>query len=132
MLTDVEFSKVKEIFKQVLGMFEYVDDKSFWNTPEHWEDPKYIAQQIETGKVEGDCDNFALACRYLLNQAKVPNRIAMCLTEDGEGHLVCEAEGWILDNRQTRVRSWGELPYKWLKISGYKVGEPWHQIAAQT
>ena len=53
----------------------------------------------------------------------------MCFTEDGEGHLVCEAEGWILDNRQSRVRSWGELPYKWVKISGYKVGDPWREIA---
>jgi predicted transglutaminase-like cysteine proteinase len=130
MLTETEFTKVKETFAYVHSIFEYVDDQTWYGHPERWEDPKYIAQQIEAGAIKGDCDNFALACRYILNQARVPNRIAMCVTETGEGHLVCEAEGWILDNRQTRVRSWGELPYQWIKISGYKPGQPWHEITA--
>jgi predicted transglutaminase-like cysteine proteinase len=129
-LTDEQFKVVKKVFDQVSGMFEFVSDQNWWKTPEHWEDPQYIEQQLQAGKIQGDCDNFTLACRYLLNQHKVPNRIVMCNTEDNEGHLVCEAEGWILDNRQNRVRSWGELPYTWVKISGYHVGDPWHEVAA--
>lgn len=128
MLTETQFATVKHIFNDVTAMFEYVTDQDWYNNPEHWEDPKQIEAQLLEGKIVGDCDNFALACRYLLNHEKIPNRIAQCLTEDGESHLVCEAEGWILDNRQTRVRSWGELPYTWVKISGYKVGEPWREI----
>ena len=130
MLTDLEFAKVKHTFEYISSIFEYVTDQSWYGQPERWEDPKYIVQQLEAEKIQGDCDNFALACRYLLTRARVPNRIAMCYTEDNEGHLVCEAEGWILDNRQTRVRSWGELPYAWVKISGYKVGDPWREIAS--
>lgn len=129
MLTDVEYTKVKHTFDYVHSIFKHSSDPVFFEQHEYWEDPKFIVQQLETGEVFGNAKIFALVCRYILSKAKVPNRIVMCLTENGETHLVCEAEGWILDNRQTRLRTWGALPYKWIKISGYQLGEPWHEIA---
>jgi predicted transglutaminase-like cysteine proteinase len=131
MLTDEQYAVIRKTFDHVLSIFEYAKDIDVYNVLEHWEDPTQIRKQLDEGKIVGDCDNFALACRYLLNQANIPNRLVMCSVE-GEGHLVCEVDGWILDNRQTRVRSWGELNYTWLKISGYKAGDPWHEIAAST
>ena len=130
MLTDVEYAKAKQTFNYVHSIFKFIDDPIFFEQHESWEDPKFIVHQLETGSIIGNSKVFALSCRYILNRAKVHNRIAVCYTEDNEVHLVCEAEGWILDNRQTRVRSWGELPYSWVKISGYKVGDSWHEIAA--
>jgi len=128
MLTDIEYAKAKETFDYMHSIFKSTDDPVFSESHEHWEDPKYLTHQLESGHLTGGPKVFALACRYRLNLAKVPNRIAYCKTEEGDSHLVCEAEGWILDSRQPRIRSWGELPYEWIKISGYHVGEPWHEI----
>lgn len=130
MLSEAELVVVKGVFNTVLGMFDYQTDETIWGKEEHWEDPAYIASQITTGKIAGDCDNFALACRFLLYKYEIHNRIAFCMTETNEGHLVCEAGGFVLDNRQTEVIPWDKLPYKWIKISGYKVGEPWKNITA--
>ena len=129
MLTDVEYAKVKQTFDYMHSIFKPTDEPVIFESHEHWEDPKYLMHQLETGHISGGAKVYALACRSILSKAKVPNRIAFCKTEEGTDHLVCEAEGWILDSRQVRLRSWGELPYKWIKISGYSIGEPWHEIA---
>ena len=49
--------------------------------------------------------------------------------ETGGGHLVTEVEGWILDNRHAWPISRDDLPYEWVRISGYEPGDPWHEIA---
>lgn len=130
MLTQKQLDVVKSVFETVRKSFTYRSDPEVWQREEHWEDPAFIASQLTKGEIIGDCDNFALACRYLLFSYNIPNRIAFCLTETGEGHLVCEAEGYVLDNRQTMVVPWKSLPYKWIKISDYKVGGPWRNITA--
>ena len=59
-----------------------------------------------------------------------PNRLVYVKTETGEGHLVCEVDGWILDNRQPRVTERDLLPYQFISISGFKPGEPWCEVLA--
>ena len=79
----------------------------------------------------GDCEDFALAVRKLLNDRKIPSRLVVCRTERGERHLVVEVHGWVIDNRLPKVLSRDALPdYKWLYISGFNPGEPWTKIAA--
>lgn len=130
MLTEKQLTVVEAAFNTVSNMFTYKTDAMVWQREEHWEDPAFIADQLARGEIIGDCDNFALACRYHLFQYDIPNRIVFCLTETGEGHLVCEAEGYILDNRQTKVMPWKSMPYKWIKISDYKIGGPWRNVTA--
>lgn len=128
MLTNLQLLEITNIFNRVQGIFTYRSDPELWLREDHWEDPIQLLDQLTKGEIIGDCDNFALACRFLLLQANIPNRIAMCLTESGEGHLVCEAEGYVLDNRQSTIMAWKSLPYKWIKISDYKIGGPWRNI----
>lgn len=130
MLTREQIVTVNDVFKKVKSIFIYKSDADIWGKEEYWEDPTIIADQLIHNQIIGDCDNFALACRFLLFEYNIPNRIAFCVTEEDEGHLVCEAGGYILDNRMPRLMQWKEMPYKWLKISDFKIGGPWREIKA--
>ena len=79
-----------------------------------------------------DCDGFCLACRKLLRDKNIPSRLVYCEVEDIDeafGHLVVEVDGWILDNRQSSVKSNSRIyGYRWLRISGYEPGDDWREI----
>jgi predicted transglutaminase-like cysteine proteinase len=106
----------RKIHKLVKEHFIWKSDQEIHGVPEHW---KSYADEVEQGQVfYDDCDAFSLSCAELLTRqeadpAKV--RIAFCRTETGGGHLVCVAEGWVLDNRQRDIIKWDKLPYKWVK-----------------
>jgi predicted transglutaminase-like cysteine proteinase len=128
MLTQEQVRIVNGVHRRIFGMFTYKTDLEKYKVLEHWADVTDLSLQISSGRLVGDCDDFALACRYLLNEAGVPNRLVFCVV-DGEGHCVCEAEGYILDNMQTSVVRIDQLPeYKFIKMSGYKPGDPWTLI----
>ena len=63
-------------------------------------------------------------CREL----NIPNRLVFCQTETGGYHLILEVNGYVLDNRYPKVMKNNEVPYKWMRISGYNSGDPWHEI----
>lgn len=129
MLTDAQVKVIHEVHARVFKMFTYKTDAEKYRVLEHWADVTELKEQLQAGKLIGDCDDFALACRHLLNEAGIPNRLVFCVVE-GEGHLVCEAEGYVLDNRQTEVVRVDRLPdYEFIKMSGYKKGDPWTLIA---
>lgn len=129
MLTDAQLEVVRKVHARVFRIFTYKTDLQKYRVLEHWADVTELKEQLDKGELIGDCDDFALACRQLLNEAGIPNRLVLCVVE-GEGHLVCEAEGYILDNRQTKVMRVDEMPdYKFIKMSGYKKGDPWTLIA---
>jgi predicted transglutaminase-like cysteine proteinase len=129
MLTEEQVKIVQRVHARVFKIFEYKTDKEQHGLIEHWHDPAMIKAALENGRLVGDCDDFVLTCRHLLWEQNVPNRLVLCADENGDGHLVLEAEGYILDNRQTKVRTIDELPYRWIKMSGYKAGDPWTEIA---
>ena len=113
------------LFKSVKARFKYMEDRRNpyqFNRVEHWLEPEYL-----DGVIQGDCEDFALACRKLCRAAEIPSRLWHCTTENGEAHLVLEAGGWILDNRQSHVRANQSLPYRWNAISGFEPGDPWHK-----
>lgn len=112
-----------EIHSRVINTFQFKDDRG-----EEWRMPPsdYNGSQV----IKDDCDGFCLAARALLRKANIPSRLVYCEVEE-RGHLVVEAEGWILDNRQSIVVSntlLKVLGYKFIQISGYAPGEPWRLI----
>lgn len=113
------------IHARVFEGFTYTTDEEQYGVMEDWRIPS------DVDKVSDDCDGFALACRFLLRQENIPNRLLVCLTETNEWHLVCCVENYILDNRQTKVKTIKQLQrlgYKFRYISGYEKGEAWHEI----
>ena len=125
----LELSELKKRHKRVFSNFDYKFDSDQYGEAEKWVLPK----ESFTGStpIVGDCEDFALACRKLCNDAGIQTRLVVCMTESGEGHCVLECQGWILDNRYNKVMSRDKLQtigYKWLAISGFTPGEDWHKI----
>lgn len=122
---------IQKTFDQVRSLFIYLPDKEQF--PDKFDDWQSYAKQIEAGSVfKDDCDGFALTCAELLVKRLFPAeliRIAMCKTETGEGHLVCIADGFLLDNRQRDIWTWGQVPYEW--ISSMIMSDPgvWRKMA---
>jgi predicted transglutaminase-like cysteine proteinase len=106
----------RKIHKLVKEHFIWKSDMEIHGVPEHW---KSYADEVEQGQVfYDDCDSHSLSCAELLiRQGADPTkvRIAFCYTETGGGHLVCIADGWVLDNRQRDIIRWDKLPYEWVK-----------------
>ena len=110
--------------------FNYTSDILQRGMPEHWVDVDELSglDQMARGTFKDDCDGYALACRHQYRKVSIPNRLVFCQTETGEYHLVLEVEGWILDNRRRWVIDRGHCEYKWISISGYEKGDPWHEV----
>ncbi len=95
----------------------YIDDSAKHGVPEYWE----IA-------LRGDCEDYALWCRQELAKRGIAADLVLCFTETGEAHLVCSVDGWILDNRHTRVKRRDSLRYQWLRIG--KPDGKWYEIVS--
>lgn len=120
---------VDQIHKLVFSNFTYKTDKKQYGELEYWVQPDDSYTGHET--IVGDCEDFALACRKLCDDNCYASRLVFCKTELDEGHLVLEVDGFILDNRMTKVVTNTYLKrkgYKFLSISGYKPGDPWRKV----
>lgn len=126
---NVDRRKLAQVFAAAQASFRHCSDTTAYHASEYWVAPAEIRAQIDSqGFILGDCDDFASLCVTLARKLQMPARFVLCLTETDESHLVCEVDGWILDNRQDTVRARDDLRYVWLAISGYNKGEPWHSI----
>jgi len=122
-------TRLQQVCTQVHSRFCYVPDILAWGKSEYWANPKEMAAQASTdGIVRGDCDDFALMCRAILDVKGIENHLVFCKIETGEYHLVCEASGWILDCRYQQVVPHELLDYQWISRSGTHPGEAWHLI----
>lgn len=120
----------KAVHKQVFKNFTYKTDLEQYGELEKWVMPDFSYDGSQ--KLVGDCDDFALACRKLLRKKGIKTRLVYCIDELGEGHLVLEASGYILDNRQTKLVTNRELVkkgYKFVAISGFESGDDWYKLA---
>lgn len=114
---------LKQVFHSVKSHFQQRPDQG-----EEWLMPpvNYDGRQL----LRDDCDGFCLACRSLLRRLDIPSRLVYCQVA-GADHLVVEANGWILDNLQRTVVPNTLLTaqqYRWMRISGFHPGDPWHEI----
>lgn len=127
----VDFRQLHGLHHFALQHFAYADDVRTHGCADYWMSPDEIREQLAShGLLLGDCDDFAALCVMLARQQGLPARFVFCQAETGEYHLVCEVEGWILDNRQMDVIARDDLDYTWLAISGYAAGDPWRIVAA--
>jgi predicted transglutaminase-like cysteine proteinase len=116
---------LQKVFDQVGNCFIYTPDKEQFPTLNYdvWDSH---ADDVEQGKVfKGDCDDYAMTCAELLvrgDMAPEDVRIAFCVTEMGDGHLVCIGENFVLDNRQRNVWEWDRIEYTWEK--SMKMSDP--------
>jgi predicted transglutaminase-like cysteine proteinase len=117
------------VFTQAKSLFVYESDQVCFGKPEYWAALPELERGLQaTGKVEGDCDDFASWCVGQLRAQGIEARYVVCKVETGEWHCVCESDGLILDNRQPAVMHYFALPYTWYSVSGYQAGDPWHLI----
>ena len=116
-----------DVFKRVKDGFTYVSDEENHGTKEDWRFPENV------DSFEGDCDDFAIACRMLLKEKGYSCRLVFCKTETGGGHLICTIGKWALDNRMKSPVGLtfltGIKGYNLISISGLNPGDRWHGIA---
>jgi predicted transglutaminase-like cysteine proteinase len=123
------YDELNRVMHEVLNNFVYESDMAVWKKDEYWATPKEMYKHRKAdGKVHDDCDGFALMCREKLDAMGIENHLIYCKVETGEGHLVCEVDGYIFDCRQSDVQLNQDLPYQWISRSGTKAGQPWHLI----
>jgi len=122
-----------KIHKDVLSCFTYVSDKEQYGKIEHW--TSHAVAVTENKEFSGDCDDFALTCAELLIKGGVPKNevsIIYCLTEEGDGHLVCgyylDAKTWILDNRRAYVYVWDGRSYTWKYFMKFSEPGEWYDV----
>jgi len=113
------------IHRNVFRHFKYETDLEQYGSIEKWVMP---SESFQGHTLVGDCEDFALACREQCRESGIKTRLVFCLTELGEGHLVLESSGWILDNRYERLKRRDDLDYTWISMSGYEPFDEWHEI----
>lgn len=121
--------EIAEVLDSVHTRFTYVPDLTQWGRADYWiafSDGDFKARW------KGDCEDFALLCRAELNALGIPNRLVFCQVpgypENESYHIVLEVAGIILDVRYRTLQSRNTIGYRWIALSGYKPGEPWHEI----
>lgn len=117
---------LNDIHRTVFRKFSYKTDQQQYDMLEKWVMPDYVYNGSQ--RLTGDCEDFALHCRKLCDDAGLKTRLVYCKTEDNEGHLVLEHKGYVLDNRQYKVVYRDDIDYKWISISGYNPGDDWHEV----
>ncbi|WP_203466403.1 transglutaminase domain-containing protein [Dechloromonas sp. TW-R-39-2] len=128
----VDVRAVFQLFHAAKHQFYYQADLKAFGKVEYWIGPAEIREQLATqGVVVGDCDDFASLCVMHARAQGLPARFVLCLTEAGESHLVCEIEGWVLDNRQSEVERQDDLDYSWLAVSDYVAGGDWRIVVKE-
>lgn len=129
---------VKNLHKEVWGLFDYKTDKRNYQIMEHWTSHADAVNMGET--FSDDCDGYAFTCcELLINRGILQPRdvnFIVCETEYGEGHAVCgvdvEGRTMILDNRDRSVYDWELSPkgkaYKWLYFMSFDDPGQWKRV----
>lgn len=107
-------ARLQAVLDRAHAGHRYIRDSEQYGLPEFW-----------TASLVGDCEDFALWCRDQLAAEDIQADLVLCLTETGEGHLVCSVDGWVLDNRHRWLQRRDDLRYSWLALGRAGV---WRQI----
>ena len=114
---------LQSILDEVHRGFTYIHDIDNQGVNEWWDNVS------KGGDINGDCEEFARRCCLLARDKGLNARLVFCGVHNPLGdHLVCEVEGYILDNRSNWVKPKAHIHYTWISISGYSPGDPWCAI----
>ena len=120
---------LKEVRKLVKSNFTYE-----FTEKQYAQEANFVLPEADydgTQAITGDCEDFALHCRKLLNDRGVKSRLMQC-TVDGKEHVVLEASGIVIDSIQGVPSAHTTLAekkkYIFTKVSGYEPGAPWHLL----
>ncbi|WP_407864921.1 transglutaminase-like cysteine peptidase [Phyllobacterium phragmitis] len=124
-LTQELWRKVIEINNQVNTTIEARTDMEMWGKPEVWSYPTQY----------GDCEDYALLKRKLLQEAGVPiNTLLITVVRqmNGDGHAVLtmrtDRGDFVLDNLEPRVLLWNQTEYQYLKRQSTRNTGVWVSI----
>lgn len=114
--TAQEKTLLANLQKTLFKSFQYITDTSKHKLREFWEDvqpPKgVLGKQF---KFTGDCEEFAMHSLTKVRELGIDARLVACLTEQGEGHCICEVlskdhkEAMFFDNRYQKTMTRPEL-----------------------
>ncbi len=81
---------------------------------------------------KGDCEDYVLLKRRMLIQRGWPASnllITVVTDENGDGHAVMTARtasgDFILDNKNSKVKAWNKVPYRFYKRQSYRDPRRW-------
>ena len=108
------FDKLSKIQKKAQNSHIYIPDIIKYKLKEYW-----------TIGLRGDCEDYALWCYFECKKIDLEPNLVYCKV-NGEGHLVCSVDGWILDNNNFFVVPRDVLKYKWISMG--TVEGKWYKI----
>lgn len=119
-----------DVHWELKNRFIYVSDLEEHQVNDFWQLPSEM--RTTHGRVVGDCEEFALSVRAMLLERGIHSRLVLANTKPHKKkpsfHMVAEVDGWILDNRQSKVVSREDVNYRFLAISDYDLYQPWRVV----
>ncbi len=124
-LTTKTWNLLVQVNSQVNAQIRPETDMDIWGKAEVWSYPTTV----------GDCEDYVLLKRKLLNEGGIPFSnllITVVRQMNGEGHAVLTVRtsqgDYILDNLESRIRPWNETNYDYLKRQSTKNTGAWVSI----
>ena len=119
--------KYQRLHNELFANHEYITDIFKLGVGDLWEEIPYaIAGKI---KVIGDCEEYARTMCAKLREKGYKARLVLCLNEKKEGHLICESDGFVIDNRFKKVMTVNRIrnrhSYQFIAVSSYEPGGKW-------
>ena len=128
-LTGRVWQTIVAVNRQVNTSIKPMTDQAHWGIADSWEFPTDGA---------GDCEDYQLLKRKVLEQAGIPRRamrMTVVIDEKREGHAVLmirtDRGDLILDNKINNVLPWHETGYVYVKREGQD-GTSWVSLGGAT
>ncbi|MHC1549142.1 transglutaminase-like cysteine peptidase [Phyllobacterium sp. K27] len=124
-LTSKTWNLMVQVNSQVNAQVKPETDMDIWGKAEVWSYPATV----------GDCEDYVLLKRKLLNESGIPLSnllITVVRQMNGEGHAVLTVRtsqgDYILDNLESRIKPWNETNYDYLKRQSTRNSGAWVSI----
>lgn len=124
-LTSKTWNLLVRVNSQVNAQVRPETDLDIWGKAEVWSYPTNV----------GDCEDYVLLKRKLLNDSGIPLSdllITVVRQMNGEGHAVLTVRtgqgDYVLDNLEARIKPWNETNYDYLKRQSTRNSGAWVSI----
>jgi predicted transglutaminase-like cysteine proteinase len=124
-LTSKTWNLLVRVNSQVNAQVRPDTDLDIWGKAEVWSYPTNV----------GDCEDYVLLKRKLLNDSGIPLSdllITVVRQMNGEGHAVLTVRtgqgDYVLDNLEARIKPWNETNYDYLKRQSTRNSGAWVSI----